>query len=283
MNPNPKGQDLRDVWDDLIELRSIKGTFIDSVDGTYCEDPVFCAELGGFSPYKTEAEFNEGLIRAMNLSQQNTRVDHVTRLVRALPKHEIVLTHADFSPRNILIRGDKVVAILDWEMAGFYPAYWEYIKAMYHPDWQSGWIKDGAVEKNYDLTTLSMRFCYTCRKSSSDRKYRYYCLFNGLKINFIWKISNITQYKKDKNKNKRKTDREAPKTVHRAMSPASSRHKFHCLRFPPIITRHAMYRAPHHISDNLNLTTDRPRFHTHYRLLDYELDENIIRLQALSP
>ncbi|EAS28859.2 uncharacterized protein CIMG_07605 [Coccidioides immitis RS] len=136
-----EGQVLRDSY--------ARSTAPSSVlfDGTYCEDPVFCAELGGFGPYKTEAEFNEGLIRAMNLSQKNTWVDHATRLVRALPKHKIVLTHADFSPRNILIRGDKVVAILDWEMAGFYPAYWEYIKAMYHPDWQSGWIKNGAVEK----------------------------------------------------------------------------------------------------------------------------------------
>ncbi|OJD11548.1 hypothetical protein AJ78_07708 [Emergomyces pasteurianus Ep9510] len=76
----------------IDELRSIKGA-IGSVDGT-CEDPVFCAELGGFGPYKNE-----------------------------------------------------VVAILDWEMAGFYPEYWEYVKAMYHPDSQSGWIKDAAVEK----------------------------------------------------------------------------------------------------------------------------------------
>lgn len=158
-----KGDVLRDVWDKLNlaqrqrviaqlrsymnEVRGIKGHFIGSVDGTACDDPVFCAELGGFGPYKTEREFNEGMIRAMKLSQDNTWVEHVARLVRAMPSHEIVLTHSDFSPRNILVRGDQVVAILDWEMAGFYPAYWEYVKALYHPDWQGGWIADAAVEK----------------------------------------------------------------------------------------------------------------------------------------
>lgn len=59
----------------MAELRSIKGDFIGSVDGTACEDPVFCADLGAFGPYKTEDEFNDGLIRAMKLSQENSCVD----------------------------------------------------------------------------------------------------------------------------------------------------------------------------------------------------------------
>jgi hypothetical protein len=68
---------LRNVWEDMddeqcqktvqqlkdfiTELRAIKGVFIGSIDGTAWEDPVFCAELGGFGPYKTEDEFNDGL------------------------------------------------------------------------------------------------------------------------------------------------------------------------------------------------------------------------------
>ncbi|KAJ5212663.1 Aminoglycoside phosphotransferase [Penicillium cinerascens] len=127
----------------MTELRSFEGEFIGSVDGSPCEDPVFCAEQGVFGPYKTEHEFNEGLILAMNMSQTNSWVDHVAKLIRAIPSHKIVLTHADLSPRNIIVKGDKITGIIDWEMAGFYPEYWEYIKAMYHPDWQSCWIKEG--------------------------------------------------------------------------------------------------------------------------------------------
>jgi hypothetical protein len=39
-------------------------------------------------------------------------------------------------------------------MSGFYPAYREYVKALYHPEWQSAWMVDGAVAKilkPYDL------------------------------------------------------------------------------------------------------------------------------------
>jgi tRNA A-37 threonylcarbamoyl transferase component Bud32 len=157
-----EGDILRNVWEDMdderrqkivqqlkdfmTELRAIRGDFIGSIDGTACEDPVFCAELGGFGPYKTQDEFNDGLIRAMKLSQESSWVDQIAKFIKAMPQHEVVLTHSDFSPRNIIVRGDEVVAIIDWEMAGFYPEYWEYVKALYHPEWQSRWITDGTVE-----------------------------------------------------------------------------------------------------------------------------------------
>ena len=37
-----------------------------------------------------------------------------------------VLTHGDLSSLNILVQGDKVVGLIDWETAGWFPAYWEY-------------------------------------------------------------------------------------------------------------------------------------------------------------
>lgn len=44
----------------------------------------------------------------------------------------IVFTHDDLVPPNILLSpgpNPKVVAIIDWAQAGWYPAYWEYCKA----------------------------------------------------------------------------------------------------------------------------------------------------------
>jgi aminoglycoside phosphotransferase (APT) family kinase protein len=54
-------------------------------------------------------------------------------MVGALKYHEIVLTHGDISPRNILVQGSKVVAILNWEMSGHYPEYWDYVKTLFRP------------------------------------------------------------------------------------------------------------------------------------------------------
>ncbi|KAI0410623.1 kinase-like protein [Xylaria grammica] len=39
------------------------------------------------------------------------------------------LTHGDLSSSNILVKGDKIVGIVDWETAGWFPLYWEYVSA----------------------------------------------------------------------------------------------------------------------------------------------------------
>ncbi|KAJ9298953.1 hypothetical protein DTO271G3_3195 [Paecilomyces variotii] len=48
-------------------------------------------------------------------------------------------SHSDLVPRNIIVRDGKVVALVDWAFAGWYPEYWEYTKAHYGllnmPDW----------------------------------------------------------------------------------------------------------------------------------------------------
>ncbi|PWY88147.1 kinase-like protein [Aspergillus heteromorphus CBS 117.55] len=158
-----EGDVLRDVWDDLAEevktgiisqlrdyldeLRSIGSEFVGSVDGSPCEDPIFSAELGGFGPYDNEEEFHRGIIRALDLAEDGPWARQAAGFVSALPSHELVLTHADLTPRNIIIRDGKVVGIIDWEMAGFYPAYWEYVKALYHPDWTMGWFNEAVVNK----------------------------------------------------------------------------------------------------------------------------------------
>lgn len=50
-----------------------------------------------------------------------------------------VFTHADLNPFNILIRDEKVVGIIDWEFAGWYPFYWEYTSAWHGNITRTGW------------------------------------------------------------------------------------------------------------------------------------------------
>ena len=45
--------------------------------------------------------------------------------------HRIVFTHGDLAPRNILVKGGEVVALIDWEESGWFPEHWEFIKAMW--------------------------------------------------------------------------------------------------------------------------------------------------------
>ncbi|KAJ4319273.1 hypothetical protein N0V84_006464 [Fusarium piperis] len=133
------------------ELRQIKGSFIGSVDGSACDDQFFSDDLGAYGPYKDEAEFNQGLVKAWSTGRDDPFTILLCKLqLEVMKDHEIVMTHNDFAPRNIIVRGSTVVAILDWEFSGFYPEYWEYCKALWRPPWDSLWIKDGLVEQVLD-------------------------------------------------------------------------------------------------------------------------------------
>ncbi|KAK2874976.1 hypothetical protein FQN49_001893 [Arthroderma sp. PD_2] len=140
------------------ELRSTPGTFVGSVDLTHCEDQFFSDDRGSYCPFESEAAFNDGLIRAVRARGSHSWAEMVVRFIKALPRHKIVLTHNDLSPRNILVRNAKVVAIVDWELSGFYPAYWEYVKAYFWPDWESPWVTEGIVDKIIEPFTLELAY-----------------------------------------------------------------------------------------------------------------------------
>lgn len=56
--------------------------------------------------------------------------------------YSTVLTHGDFAPRNIHVREDGIVTcIVDWEMSGWFPEYWEYTKAHLTPHANDDWVR----------------------------------------------------------------------------------------------------------------------------------------------
>jgi hypothetical protein len=159
-----KGDRLEDVWDKLdqsqkqtiveqlkdffLDLRKIKGTFVGCIDNTACEDQLFTDELGGFGLHENESKFNQGNVTALQRSKQGPWVDVVCEMIlNSLKNHEIVLTHGEFTPRNILVQDTKVVAVLDWELSGYYPEYWEYAKAFWRAPWESSWIKESLIDQ----------------------------------------------------------------------------------------------------------------------------------------
>lgn len=90
-----------------------------------------------FGPFKDVAEFHRHLRQGWeNESSQHHEVNELVDQHKALwPIH---FTHADLSPLNIMVRGDEVTGIIDWETAGWFPSYWEYTntKLNIHPFWQ---------------------------------------------------------------------------------------------------------------------------------------------------
>ncbi|KAH9221242.1 kinase-like domain-containing protein [Leptodontidium sp. 2 PMI_412] len=93
-------------------------------------------------PFETEAQLNEAMVR--KYLHNNTLPQKAGFYKRILPlvlqNHDPVFSHADLQRKNILMRNDGSLVIIDWETAGWYPSYWEYTLAMFTCGrWDDDW------------------------------------------------------------------------------------------------------------------------------------------------
>ncbi|KAL2021796.1 hypothetical protein VTK56DRAFT_6570 [Thermocarpiscus australiensis] len=172
-----EGQTLRQAWPVLTsdqrsnilaelrgyiaQLRAIpKGSArISRLDGQGVELPSIIPRSGG--PFDTLAELHHWLVRPPKRLEAQTIYWHqiTTQLGADYP---IVFTHGDLAARNILVRDGHIVAILDWEFAGWYPEYWDYVfalRGMDNIDWKTlGSHVPSLFSKRYDLEYILMKF-----------------------------------------------------------------------------------------------------------------------------
>ena len=134
------GETLQEVWPTISEeakksfarqmnailehLRSLQGRYIGSVDEGPAVDMRRSTEQGG--PFSSETDFNTFL--RQNAVSKTPKIYH--RMLASLMSdtHRILFTHGDLSPRNIIVREGRIVGLLDWECAGWYPEYWEFVR-----------------------------------------------------------------------------------------------------------------------------------------------------------
>ncbi|KAJ4313791.1 hypothetical protein N0V84_009252 [Fusarium piperis] len=119
----------------ITELQSVsppKETRVGSIDGGPFYDCRLPSQLY-WGPYATVREFHEALIHGVKLDAEYALPPDLSELLAFYRQsgNELVLTHGDLSSLNILVQGDTVVGIIDWETAGWFPGYWEYTCAKY--------------------------------------------------------------------------------------------------------------------------------------------------------
>jgi aminoglycoside phosphotransferase len=57
-------------------------------------------------------------------------------------EHSVVFTHGDLAPRNIMVDGEEITGILDWETLGWYPDFWEFMGATRSSSFSSNWVNE---------------------------------------------------------------------------------------------------------------------------------------------
>lgn len=116
----------------IDQLRQLKDNYIGAIDqGQAIISQISTIEDG---PFDTEQHFNEFILG----DTVKPAPDFLRRYAKhtLLDNHDIAFTHPGFCP---IVDGARVTAILDWEYAGWYPEYWEYIQTLRQvrpmPDW----------------------------------------------------------------------------------------------------------------------------------------------------
>ncbi|RSL76308.1 hypothetical protein CEP51_010080 [Fusarium floridanum] len=121
----------------ISQMRALGGIYLGRLDGQGVVVPSIMTRSGG--PFATVSEFHDWLVKPPKRSKAQSMYWHqiTTQLAVESP---IVFTHGDIAARNILVRDGRIVALLDWEYAGWYPEYWEYVftlRGMDNIDWET--------------------------------------------------------------------------------------------------------------------------------------------------
>ncbi|KAI9827421.1 MAG: hypothetical protein M1819_006962 [Sarea resinae] len=119
---------LRMYIQELREIRPPTSGFVGATDLTPLHDErVYQGALG---PFENVKEFHTALCGGFEEPTGHTELD---KLIEQQKKqcYTSRLTHGDLSFRNVIIRHNRVVGIVDWESAGWYPDYWEYASTWY--------------------------------------------------------------------------------------------------------------------------------------------------------
>ncbi|KAF8889274.1 kinase-like domain-containing protein [Infundibulicybe gibba] len=177
-----EGRTLEIAWPDLThedklrifaqlkgyvdELRAIQQPrHLEGVIGTWDGGPLSDALLSNkpCGSFKSDLEFNEFMISRFEFMKNTAagvvELEELRNLVHQTPRRTVLFTHSDIMPRNIILDPkNDIASILDWEMAGWRPEQWEYLKSMWMGQYDLGWpdyvpLFLEAYEKDLELHT----------------------------------------------------------------------------------------------------------------------------------
>ncbi|KAF7893880.1 hypothetical protein EAF00_007394 [Botryotinia globosa] len=142
--PESKAKILSQIRELIAEMRKLTPATskIANVDGGILYD----GRISGpaqFGPFENTNEFHRYL--RSDAPARATNPEGVNELIEWHDGPWLdppVFTHGDLSSLNIMAEGDKVVGVIDWETAGWYPSYWEYTTAMYVNPYNEFWKKE---------------------------------------------------------------------------------------------------------------------------------------------
>ncbi|KIW63487.1 hypothetical protein PV04_10319 [Phialophora macrospora] len=109
----------------LENLPEKQGHYIGGIGDSVAVDSRRTTLMGG--PFTSKEQFNDFLRSDLIKAAQRRFSSILPEIMTST--HKILLTHGDINPRNVIIHNRRIAAVLDWENAGWYSEYWEYVKS----------------------------------------------------------------------------------------------------------------------------------------------------------
>lgn len=167
-SPESQTTVLSQLKEMVREMRSIspsQGQGIANVDGGQLFDCRLPGSSSRFGPFSCIAEFHSYLRHGIYFDPGNEpEINELIGLHRG--QWPLVFTHGDLSSLNILVRGDQIVGIIDWETSGWYPAYWEYTTACQVNPQNSFWCHE--IDRFLDPLPLELSMEHIRQKYFGD-------------------------------------------------------------------------------------------------------------------
>ncbi|CAH0034479.1 unnamed protein product [Clonostachys rhizophaga] len=143
MSETARAQTISELQSYVCQLRRLRPSgpgWIGSCSG----GPAYDHRLDNMAtcgPFASVAEFHDFLVGPV---KNCPRPEWVAKYRNMLPdNYRITFAHADLSWENVLLdpTTGSVTGIVDWEMAGFWPEWWEYRKALFGSRSRQWWIE----------------------------------------------------------------------------------------------------------------------------------------------
>ncbi|KAF2084766.1 kinase-like protein [Saccharata proteae CBS 121410] len=168
MTAEEKKDIARQLRDMLCTMRSLPCTtgVIGACNGGPVKDPRLAGDVTA-GPFPDEATFNDAFVLDLYKPTIGRMREALRKALHALPSHRIVFTHSDLHQKNIIVRDGRIVGLIDWEEAGWYPEYWEYVKFLgnvtqSNRDWQE--YVDDIFAETYDAELVVYQAVLRWRK-----------------------------------------------------------------------------------------------------------------------
>lgn len=100
--------------------------YVGGVQGGPIFDHHIPAAQGGFGPFDSVAEFHKAMREGLEEHPDNLPWLNELITMQRQSTTKTCFSHGDLSSLNIIVKGDDIAGIIDWETSGWYPEYWEY-------------------------------------------------------------------------------------------------------------------------------------------------------------